>query len=140
MWIGEFSFEIFEIDFVVTPIVDEGGLDDATPIVQYAIEENVIDGSLNQNIFVRRRDFSNNTRYGGHDAGAKDESIGDEIDVITRLPPRNIGLIPFIWDGGIAVNAMFDARFECFDDLRRSPKIHIGNPHRKLAIGDIPFE
>ena len=115
-------------------------LDRDSPVVQDAVEENVIDRGEDGDLFGGGRELADRRGDRGDDARREDQPVGFDRVVVPRPPPVAVGFTPFFVGVGIAEDTELVDPSDGFADGGGGFKIHVGDPHRELTVADIPFD
>ena len=137
--IGNLLFQVLEINGIGTIFVFQRAFQDVSSIVVNGIKENIVDRGENHDFFCRCGHFPDDTGDGGNHAGAENQPVSRNLEIVADFPPVLISLVPVVFDEGVAKYTVSGSFANRFLHCRSCLKIHIRYPHGKFLRGHIPF-
>lgn len=132
--VGEFLFEIFEIDavcvvvFRLNGMIDKFAGDELTAIVANRREETIVNRSLYEHLVTGHCHSFDDSRYGRNDSASIDKRVAFDLPAMATLKPVDSGFIIGFRYLGISEDAVSHATLKSIENRWSYAEIHVGDP------------
>ncbi len=138
--VGKLFFEVIEINRVFPVRIQEGIFENVPARVFDRMKKNIVDGRLQNYVVARVGNSLHRAGYRWNYARTETQPFFFYIQRVPALPPARKSFIPAFGHNLVTEYARFEFAFKRGQNFGRGLKIHIGDPHRQFALGNVPFE
>ena len=137
--VSHFRFEIVPVDAECAIFIDQVVALDLASGVSDAVEEDIVDRCLNQDIPIRLSKCPNQRRNCGDNTHAEQHPRGINVPGVAAIPPRSNGLGQLGRNLRVAINSGVGFARDRLNDVGSRAEVHVRDPHRQLPRSDIPL-